>query len=45
MAILSVGIHFGSYQFMTMMSRPKLSDTGVILDTGNDLNMEGGISE
>jgi len=34
-----------SYQFMIFMSRAKYSETGALLDSGNDLNMEGGIAE
>lgn len=45
MTILTVSIHFGSYYFMAMMSRPQYSETGSILDSGNDLNLEGGIAE
>lgn len=45
MSIFSVGVLGGSYQFMSFMSRPKYSDTGSLLDTGNDLNMEGSIAE
>lgn len=45
MTLMSIGIHIGSFQFMAMMCRPKLSETGAILDSGSDLNMEGGIAE
>lgn len=45
MAFISVAIMLGSYQFMAFMSKAKLSDSGAILDSGNDLNMEGGIAE
>ncbi|XP_068146605.1 transmembrane protein 208 isoform X2 [Drosophila tropicalis] len=45
MYILALLILGGSYQFMTFMSRAKYSDTGALVDSGNDLNMEGGIAE
>lgn len=45
MAFISVAIMLGSYQFMAFMSKAKYSDSGMILDSGNDLNMEGGIAE
>lgn len=35
----------GSYQFMAFMSKAKYTESGVLLDSGNDLNMEGGIAE
>jgi hypothetical protein len=45
MAIITLSIHFGANQFMKMMSRPQLMETGAILDSGTDLNLEGGVSE
>lgn len=45
MAFLSVVILLASYQFMAFMSKAKYSETGALLDSGNDLNMEGGIAE
>ncbi|XP_055541317.1 transmembrane protein 208 isoform X2 [Wyeomyia smithii] len=45
MMLLSVCIYFGSYSIMMTMSKPRYSETGIILDSGNDLNMEGGIAE
>uniref|UniRef100_T1DF96 Transmembrane protein 208 n=1 Tax=Psorophora albipes TaxID=869069 RepID=T1DF96_9DIPT len=45
MSLLTIAMHVGSYYFMAMMSKPKYSDTGSILDSGNDLNIEGGIAE
>jgi len=45
MGFLSVAILLASYQFMVFMSRANISSAGVILDTGSDLNMEGGIAE
>ncbi|KAJ8970197.1 hypothetical protein NQ314_001344 [Rhamnusium bicolor] len=38
-------IYIGSYQFMTFMARAKYTETGQLLDSGVDLNMEGGIAE
>jgi hypothetical protein len=45
MTIITFAIHIMAYQFMKMMSRPQLSETGSILDSGTDLNCEGGIAE
>lgn len=45
MAFISVAILLASYQFMAFMSKSKLSETGAIVDSGNDLNIEGGIAE
>lgn len=45
MTIICLIAHIGSYQFMKMMSTPKFSETGAILDSGSDLNMQGAISE
>lgn len=45
MAFLSVAIMLGSYQFMAFMSKAKYTESGILLDSGNDLNMEGGIAE
>lgn len=45
MTVLTILAHGLANQFMAMMSRPKLSETGAILDAGSDLNMEGGIAE
>uniref|UniRef100_A0A1A9W2E4 Transmembrane protein 208 n=1 Tax=Glossina brevipalpis TaxID=37001 RepID=A0A1A9W2E4_9MUSC len=45
MSILSLIALGAAYQFMTFMSRPKYSETGSLIDSGNDLNMEGGIAE
>lgn len=45
MAFISVAIMLGSYQFMAFMSKAKYSESGTILDSGSDLNMEGGIAE
>lgn len=42
---MSVAAHVACYQFMAMMCRPNISETGSILDSGSDLNMEGGIAE
>lgn len=45
MSIIALLIHFAANQFMKMMSRPQLTETGAILDSGTDLNLEGGIAE
>lgn len=45
MAVLSIGILLGAYQFMVFMCRPSYSESGALLDSGSDLNMEGAISE
>ncbi|XP_017866360.1 PREDICTED: transmembrane protein 208 isoform X1 [Drosophila arizonae] len=42
LSLLTLG---AAYQFMAFMSRAKYSETGALLDSGNDLNMEGGIAE
>lgn len=34
-----------AYKFMEMMARPTLAENGSIIETGSDLNMEGGIAE
>uniref|UniRef100_A0A8D8DYQ7 Transmembrane protein 208 n=1 Tax=Culex pipiens TaxID=7175 RepID=A0A8D8DYQ7_CULPI len=43
--IVTVSIHLSSYYFMISMSKPRYTDNGVVLDSGNDLNIEGGIAE
>lgn len=45
MTIITAIIHFGANQFMKSMSQPQLTESGSILDSGTDLNMEGGIAE
>jgi SRP-independent targeting protein 2/TMEM208 len=45
MTVLAFIIHGASNKFMTMMSRPQLTDSGSILDSGTDLNLEGGVAE
>lgn len=45
MTIIALAAHIGAYQFMAMMSKANLSETGAILDPGTDLNLEGGIAE
>lgn len=46
MTIITLLIHGAANQFMKMMSRPQLADTGsTILDSGTDLNLEGGVAE
>jgi hypothetical protein len=34
-----------SYQFMVHMAKVSYTETGQLLDSGLDLNMEGGIAE
>lgn len=38
-------IHAGANLFLSKMSRPTIGDNGAILDSGVDLNMEGGFAE
>lgn len=38
-------IYLGSYQFMAYMAKTKYTEMGQLLDSGVDLNMEGGIAE
>lgn len=45
MSILSLITLGAAYQFMAFMSKPKYTEAGALLDSGNDLNMEGGIAE
>ncbi|XP_071444866.1 transmembrane protein 208 [Hetaerina americana] len=43
--IVSSISYIASYQFMAYMCKPKYADSGQLLDSGVDLNMEGGIAE
>ncbi|XP_043289908.1 transmembrane protein 208 isoform X2 [Venturia canescens] len=45
LTIFSALAYLGSYQFMMYMARTKYSETGQLLDSGVDLNMDGGIAE
>uniref|UniRef100_A0A182NFQ3 Transmembrane protein 208 n=1 Tax=Anopheles dirus TaxID=7168 RepID=A0A182NFQ3_9DIPT len=45
MTILCVAGHVASYYFMALISKPKLTEKGDIIETGTDLNIEGGITE
>lgn len=45
LTILSGIVYIASYQFMSYMARTKYSESGQLLDSGLDLNMEGGIAE
>ncbi|EAT40191.1 AAEL008064-PA [Aedes aegypti] len=45
MILLTTAIHGGSYYFMAMMSKPQYSDTGSLMDSGSDLNLDGGVAE
>lgn len=42
---ISTVCYVGSYQFMAYMAKTKYSESGQLLDSGLDLNMEGGIAE
>ncbi|XP_018325336.1 transmembrane protein 208 isoform X2 [Agrilus planipennis] len=43
--LFACAVYIGSYQFMVYMSKPKYTESGQLLDSGVDLNMEGGIGE
>ncbi|KAK5640623.1 hypothetical protein RI129_011434 [Pyrocoelia pectoralis] len=43
--LFSCCIYIGSYQFMVYMAKTKYGETGQLIDSGVDLNMEGGIAE
>nr|XP_022917441.1 transmembrane protein 208 [Onthophagus taurus] len=43
--LFSCLIYIGAYQFMVYMAKAKYTDSGQIVDSGVDLNMEGGIAE
>lgn len=43
--VFSTAVYIGAYQFMAFMAKAKYTETGQLLDSGNDLNMEGGIAE
>lgn len=43
--LFAAAAYIGSFQFMAYMARPKYADSGQLLDSGVDLNMEGGIAE
>lgn len=43
--LFAVCVYLASYQFMAYMARAKFTDSGQLLDSGVDLNMEGGIAE
>ncbi|XP_044272361.1 transmembrane protein 208 [Tribolium madens] len=43
--LFSCAVYIGAYQFMVYMAKPKHTETGQLLDSGVDLNMEGGIAE
>ncbi|XP_050431896.1 transmembrane protein 208 [Adelges cooleyi] len=42
---LIIASHAGSYQFMSYMANAKYTESGQLLDSGTDLNMEGGLAE
>ncbi|CAH1979952.1 unnamed protein product [Acanthoscelides obtectus] len=43
--LFSCLVYIGSYQFMAYMAKAKYFETGKLIDSGVDLNMEGGIAE
>ncbi|XP_066249988.1 transmembrane protein 208 isoform X1 [Euwallacea similis] len=43
--IFSTAVYIAAHQFMAYMAQAKYSENGQLLDSGNDLNMEGGIAE
>lgn len=43
--LFSCAVYIGTYQFMTYMAKAKYTDSGQLLDSGVDLNMQGGIGE
>ncbi|PNF44004.1 hypothetical protein B7P43_G17054 [Cryptotermes secundus] len=43
--LFAAAAYIGSFQFMAYMARPKYADSGQLLDSGVDLNMEGGIAD
>lgn len=45
LVVFSLIIYAASYQFMSYMANPKYSSSGQLLDSGVDLDMEGGIGE
>ncbi|XP_076245239.1 transmembrane protein 208 [Calliopsis andreniformis] len=45
LTIFSGIVYIGSYQFMKYIAQTTYSESGQLLDSGIDLNMEGGIAE
>ncbi|XP_026461536.1 transmembrane protein 208 [Ctenocephalides felis] len=45
MNIICIVAYIGGYQFMVFMARTQYTETGVLIDSGLDLNLEGGIAE
>ncbi|XP_053994359.1 transmembrane protein 208 [Hylaeus volcanicus] len=45
LSIFSGIVYIASYQFMTYITKATYSESGQLLDSGIDLNMEGGIAE
>ncbi|XP_031828004.1 transmembrane protein 208 [Nomia melanderi] len=45
LTIFSGIVYIGSYQFMKYMAQASYSESGQLLDSGIDLNMEGSIAE
>lgn len=45
MYMFSCAVFIAAYQFMVFMAKTKYTENGQLIDTGVDLNMEGGIAE
>ncbi|XP_015602516.1 transmembrane protein 208 isoform X2 [Cephus cinctus] len=45
LTILSGIVYVASYQFMGYMAKAKYTESGQLLDSGVDLNLEGGVAE
>ncbi|KAK9298298.1 hypothetical protein QLX08_008309 [Tetragonisca angustula] len=45
LTVFSAIVYIGSYQFMKYIAHATYSESGQLLDSGIDLNMEGGIAE
>lgn len=45
MLVISATTFFACYKFMEYISMPKYTESGQLIDSGVDLNMEGGLSE
>ncbi|KAK4873496.1 hypothetical protein RN001_015525 [Aquatica leii] len=43
--LFSCAVYISTYQFMAYMAKAKVTENGQIIDSGVDLNMEGGIAE
>lgn len=45
LTVFSAIVYIGSYQFMKYIAHATYSESGQLLDSGIDLNIEGGIAE